>query len=378
MESIFSVIITHYNQFDYWKTAVASVLLQNYANIELIFIDDGSSTFKSDDIEDYISQNCRANITSFKVLFNVRNIGTVKTINKALDQCSGEYITCFAADDALYDKNVLTNYTKELGKCSVECCGIFARSLDCTQNLIETGDEYILPEKARLFSELTPLEQFRQLSHKCCVHIGSMAFTRNMLQRYTPLDERYILIEDWPLLLKATRNGGHLEYADFPALKYRSGGISRPVAERPIKITQEICKDHLNLHDNEIFAYTHLFPLAELNQILQRYDTDRAWMKKATDPFPSQKRIFMLKQDPRLFLLLYGKLSHFQQRLILLIPISMFNGFLLWTLKQKISLWIIISGVLFIYCIFFALAVVIPCVKDVYTLLKKYLFSPFE
>ena len=44
-QAVFSVILAHYCQPDYWKDAVDSVLNQDYPAIELIFADDGTPGF---------------------------------------------------------------------------------------------------------------------------------------------------------------------------------------------------------------------------------------------------------------------------------------------------------------------------------------------
>ena len=110
---LFTIILTNYNQEKYIYEAINSIALQEYNNIELIITDDCSKYFPLDDIKKYINKKSH-NIKELNFIINEENIGTVKTINKALNMAHGEYVIIFAADDALYDKNVLNNLALEL------------------------------------------------------------------------------------------------------------------------------------------------------------------------------------------------------------------------------------------------------------------------
>ena len=378
MEKLFSVIIVHFNQPQYWEAAILSVLNQNYTNIQLIFSDDGSENFVKADIENFILQNRHYNLASYKILHNSQNLGTVQNINRALLMADGDYISIIAADDALYNEDVLNCYVKRFKTCSDICGGIFALSVDCTEELKDTGQYYINPKDAVIFNALSPLEQFKRLSYYCCIHLGAMAFTREMMKKYAPFDEKYKLIEDWPFLLRLTRTGGHLEYADFKSLKYRAGGISRPLSERDETITQNICKDHLKLYDNEILLYTPLFSFTHLKKILKKYDMDRSWMKKKAGDFISIKRIVILKHDPRVVFLLWDKLDVSLRRII----VCSFMSILYLILSQFVTtvqpMTISQKILMLIYLFLINVCAVIPTLHQVFKYLQKYLFNPYE
>ena len=108
----FTIIVTHYNQMNYIKTALISVLNQNYKNIELIVADDCSKTFDAKKVEEIIKKYNK-NKFEYKILSGKKNVGTVKNINKALKKATGDFIMLFAGDDKLYDENVISNFIKE-------------------------------------------------------------------------------------------------------------------------------------------------------------------------------------------------------------------------------------------------------------------------
>ena len=113
---LYTIVLTHYNQMEYIEEALDSVFIQNYPNIELLITDDASKNFDEKKITEYIKKHKKNNIKNFKILGNEKNIGTTKTLNNAIKVSTGEYIQFFAAYDALYDKNVISNFVKAFNK----------------------------------------------------------------------------------------------------------------------------------------------------------------------------------------------------------------------------------------------------------------------
>ena len=325
MKEVFSVIILHYNQPDYLYTAIDSVLAQSYPAIQLIFSDDGSLDFSVENIERYIHEKKQKNIIDFKVIRHQKNVGTVKNLNEAYSQCIGKYVLQFAADDALYDSEVLAQFSRALNNVSKETIGVCARSLDCDENLVWTGKEYLAPDKAEYFSLLTAEEQYRKFNYRCDIHMGSTAFIMDKLREILPLDQKYHLLDDWPLILRITRGGGRFSFADFKALLYRAGGVSRPLKERDIRLTRYICQDHLRVFEQEIFPYSKRLNLKELCDITKRYDHDRKWMKRATGEFESRRRIEILSNDKRFLLRMIKKIISYQGLLTVVLGILLLN-----------------------------------------------------
>ena len=82
-ENLFTVLIPHYNQQELWKTAVLSVLEQDYPYIELIFVDDASESFAPQEVECFIQDHADNNLVGYRILLNESNLGTVKSLNPA-------------------------------------------------------------------------------------------------------------------------------------------------------------------------------------------------------------------------------------------------------------------------------------------------------
>lgn len=90
---LISVLLCTYNpEPEYFKAAINSVLNQTYFNLELIIVNDGSSTDVSALIEE---------IKDERIVFidNKVNKGLTRCLNQGLVQCNGEYIARMDDDD---------------------------------------------------------------------------------------------------------------------------------------------------------------------------------------------------------------------------------------------------------------------------------------
>ncbi|PSU95985.1 hypothetical protein C0W80_17890 [Photobacterium leiognathi subsp. mandapamensis] len=89
-----SVILCVYNAQDYIEECLLSLKEQNEKNFEVIIINDGSN----DNSENIIFE-CVNNYNLDAKYIYQENIGLTKSLNKAIDLCSGEYIARMDADD---------------------------------------------------------------------------------------------------------------------------------------------------------------------------------------------------------------------------------------------------------------------------------------
>ncbi|MBP7810058.1 MAG: glycosyltransferase family 2 protein [Bacteroidia bacterium] len=87
-----SVLMPVYNASAYVKEAIESILNQSYQNFEFVIINDGST----DSSEEVVLSVKNEKIKYHK---NETNLGLIKTLNKGIDLCKGEYIVRMDADD---------------------------------------------------------------------------------------------------------------------------------------------------------------------------------------------------------------------------------------------------------------------------------------
>lgn len=93
----FSVIMPTYNQSEYIRRAIMSLVKQSYANWELIIVDDGCTDDTKNNIQDYLDSY--PNIIYLK---NSMNKGMGHAINRGLAVAKYDYIAYLPSDDFFY------------------------------------------------------------------------------------------------------------------------------------------------------------------------------------------------------------------------------------------------------------------------------------
>lgn len=257
-----SIILTNYNNEQYIYEAIDSVLEQKYYNIELIVIDDYSKKFDKKNIEKYINSKKSKNISNFKIVVNDKNIGTVKTLNKAIGLCSGYYIIFFSADDKLASCDVISNF--------VNC---FEKS---NYNVI-TSQWIICDEKLRpirnFISNNKKLRNMKYLFGKmCCSNIfgsGATCYKKCIFEKYGLFDEKYKYLEDWPYWINLLKSEELIYYDNFDGLLHRSGGISQ--SNMVSETTKAFYKEILNTYINEIFPIFNKLSIRKKMNVLKSF-----------------------------------------------------------------------------------------------------------
>lgn len=90
-----SVIMPTYNAGRHLREALASVLAQTVADIEVLCIDDGSQDNSAWMIAEFQSRDCRVRC------FHQRNAGLGAARNRGLEECRGDFVFFMDADDLL-------------------------------------------------------------------------------------------------------------------------------------------------------------------------------------------------------------------------------------------------------------------------------------
>lgn len=96
---LLSVIIPSYNHGDFLEESIKSTISQNYPNLEVIIVNDGSTDNTKDILEKFKEDN------RIKVIHQ-NNKGIAKALNTGHRQAKGDFITWTSADN-LYKENAL-------------------------------------------------------------------------------------------------------------------------------------------------------------------------------------------------------------------------------------------------------------------------------
>lgn len=220
---LISVIIPSYNSPDLWGT-LESLTQQDYPRIQPVLVDDGSRCFSVAETEQFLHSHNRGNLEQITVLQNAQNQGTVRTMNRALEHCRGEYIFNLAGDDCFEDGRVLSDWVEAFLDTGAQVMTAFRSVWDGElEHCLGTEPT---PEQVRSLLEKTPEELFEELAKANYVFGSGTARSAESFRKYGYYDESYRLVEDHPAILKLLRQGEPIVFFDRTVVKCRTGGTS--------------------------------------------------------------------------------------------------------------------------------------------------------
>lgn len=211
---IVSIVIPCYNHAQFVQETIQSVIDQDYENIELIIIDDGSKDNSVDVIKEMIFA-CEARFTRFE--FRCRpNKGLCATLNEALEWCAGEYLSCIASDDLMLPDK--TSYQVQYLEKNINTIGVFGGVM-----LI---DDATRAKKVRL--KKTRKYNFNDIfTYKHHLPAPTQMLRLAAVKSAGGYRED-LIIEDWSMWLFLTEKGGTLDYVKkvFSIYRRHEGNLS--------------------------------------------------------------------------------------------------------------------------------------------------------
>ncbi|MBQ3617435.1 MAG: glycosyltransferase [Bacteroidales bacterium] len=91
---LFSILVANYNNARFFGNFFPNIINQTYQNIEVIFIDDGSTDNSLEEVKKYADQDKR-----IKVFKNDKNMGSEYTKKRNIELSSGKYFAFADPDD---------------------------------------------------------------------------------------------------------------------------------------------------------------------------------------------------------------------------------------------------------------------------------------
>jgi glycosyltransferase involved in cell wall biosynthesis len=190
-----SIVIPCYNQGNYLRQAIESVLLQDYSRIELIVLDDGST------------DDTRAVLAAYAGRFHYEthaNMGQAKTLNKGWGMSKGEFLSYLAADDFLLPGAVGTSVEKLI----VDSLIVLTY---CDFNLVDPGSRVLWQVRAPEFS-------YRDLAVGIICQPGpGVFFRRDAFERAGFWDELLRQIPDYEYWLRLGLEGAFVRIPEVLA-----------------------------------------------------------------------------------------------------------------------------------------------------------------
>lgn len=206
-QPLVSMLIPSFNHGVYVLACIESIIAQDYGNIELIIIDDGSTDDSVHKIESMVPA-CMARFARFE--FRSRpNKGLAATINEALEWSRGKYFAAIASDDLLLPKktSTLLGYMEEDNDLAGVFCGC-----------------YILDSNGKKIACLRPQERFYSFEDIIIQHSNIIAPTQLLrldCLKYVGGYPENLYIEDWYMWLALSEKGYRLRVVDALLVGYR-------------------------------------------------------------------------------------------------------------------------------------------------------------
>ncbi|WP_175622854.1 glycosyltransferase family 2 protein [Chryseobacterium schmidteae] len=208
MNPLVSVAIVTYNQKEYLKECIESILAQDYENKEIIIADDGSTDGTHEMLIEY--ENKYPNLFILKLA--KINAGITKNHNIAHFACKGKYIAWMGGDDLMLPGKI----KKQVAFMEANPnCTLLYHNLEV---FFSDSDEpsYLLNSK-----KSSKEGDIKTIIKYGCFNGGCSNMLRRSKAPINGFDERLPIASDWMYWVDSLANGGEIRYIDEILGKYR-------------------------------------------------------------------------------------------------------------------------------------------------------------
>lgn len=240
MNPLVSVIVATYNSSGFVAETLESVSAQSWKEIELIITDDCSYDDTIDICRSWIDEN-RQRFVKTAILTSEVNSGVPANVNQGLYAARGEWICFLAGDDTMktdcIENNISWLRDNPEARVLFSSVDVYRGTIEAS-SLIRTTPQDPYNVNGIMSPVRTASSQYRMLLINDRIHFTPSLFLhRETLLEIGGFDERFKLLEDYPLWLNLTRNGHRLHFMDKVTVNYRqhSAAINNMQTEYLIK-----------------------------------------------------------------------------------------------------------------------------------------------
>jgi alpha-1,3-rhamnosyltransferase len=261
-----SIVVITYNSAMYVVETLESSNDQTYQNIELIVSDDCSTDNTVDTCRHWIENN-KSRFVRTQLITSPSNTGIPANCNRGLSASQGEWMKLIAGDDAMMPDCIEVNIDHVLKRTDIRVL-----LSDVTTYLNSFDEKNIVPRDHQPIprdffnANITAMEQYKLLLKSDYVGTTPTIFIKTeTIKHVDGFDERYKLVEDYPVWLKLTSAGYKLNFLDKVTVKYRktSTAVHNMTQEYFIKPA---------FFRNEMMRREYIYPNLPLHEyIYQKY-----------------------------------------------------------------------------------------------------------
>lgn len=153
------VVLTYNNKLEQILLTLKSILEQKNIVCEIIIADDRSKQFYEKELEQFFLNN---EFNNYTIIQQKKNVGTVKNLYTALEQCKGKYTKPIGAGDMLFNEETLFRMCNRMeSEESVLGFGLVKRYLK-EGEIIETNIT-LIPNNLKIFLEKNRKEIYKTI-----------------------------------------------------------------------------------------------------------------------------------------------------------------------------------------------------------------------
>lgn len=252
IDQTISIGVLSYNSETTVVETLDSILNQTYDlnKIELIISDDNSVDATQNIVQEWLELHGKHFRNAFLVTHEY-NTGISGNFNRIISQVTSSWLKPIAADDLLMPTCLSDNH--EFIVSNPESKIVFSNAVMFKNDITSSIGE--LRCDNQFFSQNAEL-QFKSLIKNCSVFAPTSFISMEILRSIGGADERFPMIEDYPLWVKITKSGIRLNMNDVFSVYYRTGD-SVSIGKKTIG-NERYLRDKRNFLKEEIWAYSTL------------------------------------------------------------------------------------------------------------------------
>lgn len=286
MDNLFSVIIPIYNVESYIEKCINGVIGQDYKNIEIILINDGSKDNSQLICEKKSKEDSRIR------LINKQNGGLSSARNVGLDNATGDYILFLDGDDYWDDKEALSKINRSLQntKADIVTFGL-KKMFEDTGEIEET--KYVFNRENVDFDSKKNTLSYLVKNNLYISSACNKAVRKSIIDKYNLRFEDKALSEDIEWSAKLLLYSNVIDVIESPFYIYRQRNhsithtlklINIEYLVKHIETCIDLCKNENIDYKNEYMgyvAYQYITLLVSLNSVEEKIPSEM--MKRIKD-----------------------------------------------------------------------------------------------
>ena len=194
-----SIICTSYNHGDFVTEALDSVIQQNYGNIELIIIDNGSQDGSVRIINEWLANH--KGTVGVRAIFHQTTINYCRSFNQVLSTAKGKYIIDLSGDDVLLQGH-LKNAVEVLENGAAAVC--FSNAYLVAPSEKNSQTFYPINQDGRTINPVTSGNIYSLVVQKNFLCAPTLVFKADALVKEDGYDET-LSYEDFDIIVRMAR-----------------------------------------------------------------------------------------------------------------------------------------------------------------------------